>query len=242
MESTNSERPELLWAHSGPKCLALVSWRGLLDQFSGALERADDRIHAADVRQLRGLCERMDADAFLPFRSEDLTSDIGRLVLQFGQIVGTLAEHLVSRGDGDTKGLRPTAGNGWYGRYIRLRGYAGLISYSLDIWKRHGTSPIWLAVKGPDWKRSEAVVAALESSGIAFHEADSWCWIAIRLPTGVERDAVISHALDQISAVLDVLPPADPALKVNREQLTGSDELEEIGPMNAESIAGENSP
>jgi hypothetical protein len=67
----------------------------------------------------------MDGEAFLPFRAEELTADTARRILQFGDLVDALTSELVGNGWGDIKGLRSVGSNGFYGRHLRLSGYAG---------------------------------------------------------------------------------------------------------------------
>jgi hypothetical protein len=52
-------------------CLVPTNWRALLAVILEALEAEGNQPGAADVRQLQGLCERMDSEAFLPLCSED---------------------------------------------------------------------------------------------------------------------------------------------------------------------------
>ena len=56
----------------GERRLLLTSWAALLDRMATRSGANADRAAEADIRQLRGLTARMDADAFLPWRSEDL--------------------------------------------------------------------------------------------------------------------------------------------------------------------------
>lgn len=190
--------------------MALVSWRALLQRMTVALERVGDFQRLADIRQLNGLCEKMDSTAFQPLLSEELTSTIGNRVLQFGKLASDWTDTLVSRGDADTKGLRATGGNGWFGRYLRLRGYAGFLHFSAWKWANWGESPIWLWLKGPNWKVSPHVSKALKASGIPFRDsAKDGCVIPIELLYGVEKEAVTAHALQQIALIIKVLPPLE---------------------------------
>ncbi len=200
----------------GSNTMSVVSWRVLLDTLAGALDRAGDRIRAADVQQLQGLCDAMDSEAFLPLHSEELTGTIGQRVIQFGQIASDLTDILVKRSDADVKGLRATGGNGWFGRYLRLKGHGSCLAFNSGKWANWGGSPLWLELKGADWKSSPALIASLTDAGINFRksESDGACCIPIMLLTGVEREAVMDHALGQLDRIICVLPPIDDAVSV----------------------------
>lgn len=208
--ATDSGAGEIRRTHLGAHTMALVSWRALLQRMTVALERVGDFQRLADIRQLNGLCEKMDSTAFQPLLSEELTSTIGNRVLQFGNLASDWTDTLVSRGDADTRGLRATGGNGWFGRYLRLRGYAGLLHFSAWKWATFGDSPIWLRLNGPDWKTSPHVFKALTAAGIPFRDsAKDGCDIPIELLYGVEKEAVTAHALQQIALIIKALPPLE---------------------------------
>jgi hypothetical protein len=198
----------------GPNILALTSWKILLEKLIAQVDLAGDLKCVADLRQLAGLCDRMDAEAFLPLTSEEMTSMLGQRVVQFCELANELTNLLVFRGLGDVKGLRATGGHGWYGRYLRLKGYAAVLHFSAWNWSKWGKSPLWLGIKGEDWKRSAKIRDVLVRSSIDFGEDDEheYCFIPIRLTTGVEREKVIADALDQLMLVVVALPPPVNAL------------------------------
>ncbi len=207
----------------GSHSLAVTSWRALLGALLGATEAAGDAACVADIKQLASLCDQMDSEAFLPLRSEELTGDTARRILQFGELVNALTSALVGSGLADIKGLRPIGSNGFYGRYLRLSGYAACINFSAKKWADWGDSPLWLSIRGPDWKASPAVRASLLAGGIRFRESDSWCQVPLPLATHAERSVVIDGAMAMLKAVSvalpsvvssDVLPPPPDATAV----------------------------
>jgi hypothetical protein len=191
----------------GNHILGVVSWRLLLDILSGALDRAGDRAGGADVQQLQGLCEQMDSEAFLPLHSEELSGCLGIRIVQFGQIASDLTDILVNRGDASVKGLRATGGNGWFGRYLMLRGYGCFLSYSSYHWTEWGGTPLWLEVKGHDWSILPSIKNHMANSGIPCESSDDGlCCIPLTLLTGVEREAVIDYVLVQLDRIIAALP------------------------------------
>lgn len=202
---------------AGRHVMALVSWRELIAVMLEAVQSASDAHCAEDLRQLNALCEQMDTTAFLPLHPEELTSNLGRRVVQFGLLIDDLTSTLVLRGLGDVKRLRPVGGLGYYGRYLRLKGHAAFLHFSAPNRAEFGDSPLWLGVMGADWKQSPFVANPLTSAGIAFRQRDKWCLLPLHMKTGVEREAVVADGLSQLLNVADALPSVVPTANVPPE-------------------------
>jgi PAS domain S-box-containing protein len=71
--------------------LVIVSWAHLLTTARSAMDAAGEDRLVADIIQLQGLCEQMDADAFFPLTSEELTGPLGRRVIQFNPFMEKLS-------------------------------------------------------------------------------------------------------------------------------------------------------
>src|SRR3712207_9079083 len=59
--------------------LGMTSWRSLLNVLTDAVVVADDLAAASNLDQLRGLCDRMDSEAFYPLAPEELRSEERRV-------------------------------------------------------------------------------------------------------------------------------------------------------------------
>lgn len=206
----------------GKHYLALTSWTDLLSHILQATDAVGDGEASADVRQLLALCERMDTDAFLPLTSDELTSSLGRRVFQFGDLADDLASRLIERGLADAKGLRATGGNGYYGRYLRLRNYGAFLHFNARRWAEFGESPLWLQLGDEKWKFSPKISQSLTQAGIRSYESSEGALIPILLPFGVERDLVVRHAIDQIDRILACLPLVDPPLFPEEPKVEGT--------------------
>jgi hypothetical protein len=132
------------------RVLAAMSWRSVLDAISVELSVTSEVRVRENVEQLRGLCDRMDADAFLPLRSEELTMVTPARLLQFYGVIDDLATRSLTTWC-NAKGLR--SGNSYhaYGRYLRLnRSTVGLFLHThLRKWAIQRATPFWLRITGP---------------------------------------------------------------------------------------------
>jgi hypothetical protein len=220
---------------NGTTRLVLLSWRLALNTIVQAMESTDEVHLVADARQLQGLCAREDADAFLPLTSEEMTGNFGRRIIQFGHIVDDAVAKLIEIGMADTKGLRASSGNGWYGRYVRLVGVGCMLYFSADGWGTLTHTPIWFRVTGPEWKPIPhlqdllyRVKDRLQAQLYAATDFPPGVDIPIRLPLQVERGQVFQAVMAQLMVVAEELTNANVANLQSLGQPASSSEAETI--------------
>lgn len=212
----------------GGRVLAITSWAFLLGQISRALEAHGDTALVADVRQLMGLAARMETTGFVPFTVTDLTAPTGRHVMQFCSVVDAVVASILPEDWASKKGLKASAGSGWYGHYIKLRGHPSLLTFSARMWAEHGQSPIWLRLFSPQWKFPEALerVVAGHLGNDAFVPFRDGVWHGLWLPMplleGCDRDAVVDHIARHLRSIVEMLPE----LTTPAVELAGPDDLE----------------
>ena len=213
-------------AHVGDKRLALTGWGGLLSYLSESVQADQQPDAAADLAQLQGLCVRMDEDAFLPLRSEELTGSIGLRIQQFSQLVGEVADECISKGFAfrktlKDKKLKAATGLGWSGRYLRLSDVVCCLFFSAENWSRLRPTPLWLSISNErgEWVPSKALREALspierkDPEWVIVPEKGAIS-IPLPIPVGVEKDqvvAVLVAHLQYISQLLRVLSPSSQA-------------------------------
>lgn len=189
--------------------LLLTSWASLLEQMRTRVRSAGDIATEADIQQLRGLTDRMDADAFLPWRPEDLGPEIARRLM--GLI--TLIDDAVSSGIADnflnTFKLKTAPRYEGYGRNIRIGGVVAWFGFILDGWAQHGNTPLWLLFSFSDYEQ-------LQESGLTENRVVKWktkdgkfC-IPIELPTGLEYDAVLDSVVNTLKCIANQLKAPKP--------------------------------
>lgn len=189
----------------GTRVLALVSWQAMLTQLHEAATLAGEA-SASDIRQLTALCDKMDTEGFLPLRSEDLTSDLGRRVFQFCELADSITNMLVASKYADVSRLRSQGGQGWYGRYLRMRGHGALLYFDAQRWGRRGQSPLWIAIYGKEFQPCTVEPDILRGADVSYHMENGHCMVAIVLLECAELEAVVDHALAQVRHLLDLLP------------------------------------
>ena len=122
----------------------LVSWVRLLDRIDALAEDGDV---TSDVRQLRGLAQAQDAQAFLPIHAEELGPDLGLRAMWFRQLVDDVVD---SRGVRDgwmsIQGLRATPQRYGYGRNLLFPGVErpSWFGVNHERWSSNADTPLWL--------------------------------------------------------------------------------------------------
>lgn len=194
------------------RTLVLTSWSYVLGQISRALEANGEFALVADVRQLTGLAARMESSGFLPLTTTDLTAPTARHMIQFCNIVDAAVATILPEVWASKKGLKATGGAAWYGHYIHLRGHKAQLTFSAPIWAEYGRSPLWCRLFSPSWNYPEILERTLagrlgNDAFVAIREG-TWrgLWLPLHILEGRDRDRVVDHVVDQIRAIVDVLP------------------------------------
>ncbi len=197
-----------------PHVLALTSWRALLGALAVALENAHDLTALADLRQLEGLCDQQDEQAFLPLTSEELSGGIGRRLTQLGTLIDDATTALVADGFASIKGLTRSAWVGGYGRYLRLGPWESLLHVNFDRWARHRATPTWLRITDKRAVGAAALVDALaplrHASPRRLLDDTGVLMIPVYLEAGADRDGALAQMLSQLREIRDLVVGIEP--------------------------------
>ena len=197
------------WARVDCKALLATSWAHVLQGLLNAAHSGDHDDIRHDVLQLRGLTDQMDAEAFLPLRGDEVTDQATtRRLVNYSGLIEDITRQLRDKGIADTDGLRPT--HGWYtiGRYLRMHGRFGLwLGIDFEVWGEVGITPLWWVFNDGDWSGVAGRFPTVRTlfDDVRHYEDHGSLYIPIRLAIGVERDRVIEHAVEQMSAIADTL-------------------------------------
>lgn len=193
--------------------LALASWRSILAVLLESLEAEGNQAGSADVRQVQGLCERMDSEAFLPISSEELSPLIAKRTVQYCQLVNEVSDVLAKEGVGVWKSVGGTITTASYGRYVIVEDHGCFLQFNPDLWSRKRCTPMWFNIRDKDWKpvsgRTMAALAPLECEDPPRVIKDGPdALVPLLIPLGVEQDAVVSSLVRQIRQVAALLSKA----------------------------------
>jgi hypothetical protein len=196
-------------------CMALASWRTLLNAALRDLEASGESRLQGDIAQLLGLCDQEDSEAFLPLRSEELAPAIPRRLIHLLRLIEDAVNKAVDDKFASKKDPRKgaTLKKAKYeaspGRYFCL----GQVGVSLRLyfkhWAKDADTPLWLVIHGVNWKTdslgpARQALRDLEGHSHLFDNTGP-LYVPIDLPLGVEREAVLESIVKQMKAVADRL-------------------------------------
>ena len=179
--------------------LVLIGWVRLLERM-GAMA-GDDGIKS-DIRQLRGLAQEQDEQAFLPIRPEELDPHFARRLVWYSLFVDRVVDtEGVPQEWLDIKGFAATSQRYGYGRYCRFSGVSescGLwFGINHERWAKDGNTPLWLRVLGLSEAMMDDIVKELN-----VQVRDEW--IPVHLKTDVEYDKVLDDVVTQLKKIAEV--------------------------------------
>ena len=196
-------------ARVGRKAMLITSWAHVLETLLDAARAGEHDTIRHDILQLQGLTSRMDAEAFLPIRGDEITDqETARRLVNYSGLIEDITRKLKDSGVADTRNLRPT--HGWYtaGRYLRLHEKFGLwLGIELELWSDAGITPLWAMLDNGDFSgvtgHHQTIRGLFDDAQL--YEDSGTLYIPIHLWTGVERDRVIDEATAQITRIANTL-------------------------------------
>ena len=194
--------------------LAVVSWRRLLADLEMLLDPITERTLVDDLHQLRGLCEQMDGEGFIPLRTNETGNvEIPRRVMDYSELIDQIVNELREHGDVSTDGLVRSSTTEFTGRYIHIRKrdeFGGLLALHFGAWRKFGRSPIWLNFNSSEWGKAHEANALLSKTDlylIDLASCSSWRGVGtpVTLMPNVGKRKVIENCAMQIREIADVL-------------------------------------
>lgn len=178
--------------------LVLTSWRNLLQRMAAQVGAAGESHTETDIRQLHGLAEQQDDEAFLPLRREEFAPEFPRRLRNLRGLVDDATDRAREKGILDTKNVKVTPLDCGYGRNINMVGKHKMwFGINVNLWARTGTTPLWLG----SWTETASVRTALEE--LSSESGPPWdgLWVPICLPVGQEYNVVLAAVASRLRAV-----------------------------------------
>lgn len=129
--------------------MSIVSWSEInAELMRVAIEQDPER--QGDVKQLKGFCEKMDSEAFIPFRPEDFGPQKAREIDRYYDVIDETYKILIRNKSlaVDSKGLRKASSRQGYAQYLKINGIAVSIDYSQKLWVSPSSveTPFWMHI------------------------------------------------------------------------------------------------
>lgn len=154
----------------------------------------------SDIKQLRGVADRMDAYAFLPWRPEELEQEFARQVAGLHRIIVEATRRGKSAGF-----LRPTKvvpRKEGFGQSIRFGDLKAWLGIHIVAWARHCDTPLWLVFDHHEGPRLANVTDTV-------HEVNWKHCIPIDVPATAEHDEVLESVVASLKRIAGQLEASD---------------------------------
>ena len=191
--------------------LSILTWNVIIEVLHQKASESEPAV-LSDINQLRGFCQQMDRDAFIPFSSEDLGTQTPRLEERYYQVLDNIIDRLMSMKslNPSLKGLKATAYRQGYVRYVKINNYALSIYYDRALWKHNGTveTPFWLAInminQNGNWYQPPSFYRVFNRYKSSERE-ENYGKICLPLypAVNVSLDDVVANISEQILAYID---------------------------------------
>ena len=192
---STGDEPWSAAAGDGPR-LVLISWRTLLGRMSGAVVSAGETQAELDIRELREFVNQQEQTDFLPLRSDELDPRLPRRMRSLRRLIDNAVARVCDIGWQYEWCLSDR--NGYYVQLV-LSDVTIRFGIHLALWKRHGTTPLWLVVRKPGpltfgdlRRRLGPLLVDTEASTPS---------VPIDLPVGVEEDQVLGAVVRRLEGI-----------------------------------------
>lgn len=201
------------------KNLFLTSWRHILSQLSEQADSMGNKQIKQDILQLRGLTDKIDGEAFLPLREDEVSDQqVARRIINYVSLIDEII--LKVGGVVETKIIYPSTvfEEPYLGRnFVLHRRFLVRLGLSFKHWKEWGKTPLWLTFDKsnvnkreenrflwnngkPGYKRIERILKdpMIEKEG-------DYLYKPILLKIGSERGNVVRDAASSIVEMAEKL-------------------------------------
>lgn len=176
--------------------LMLVSWKDLLGRMEA---QAGDAHTERDIRQLRGLADQQDDEAFLPLRREEFGPEFPRRLRNLRRLVNDATDRAREQGILSIEGLKVTPWADGFGRYVRIADQTPWFGINDGLWATTRPTPLWLCFLSgaPEPLKSG-------DDPQVFYGRD----VPIYLPVGKEYEAVLDKVVKQLGEIAGRIRPS----------------------------------
>ena len=191
--------------------LMLTSWSSLLNRVATAVSGVADSHTETDIRQLQGLAELEDDEAFLPLRKEELGPQVPRRIRDLTRLVDDTISRVVKTEWASTKGSRMVGTARSYGVWMTFSRAQAAVQEAVaffgveyTLWARYRDTPLWLVFSAnsasPELRQALEPLRHADPPGL-IGDAGGDMNIPIELPTWKEYSAVCDAVVARLERI-----------------------------------------
>lgn len=216
-ERCNGANKEII----SPQCVSIdgirmgiITWAEIVAHLNKTASVSAEE-YLADIKQLEGYCAQMDSDAFIPFKSEELTSGNAKKNLRYYQVVDETYNQLIADERFETEAVGKSSTYFLYGncvgyeKKLRIGDYVVSIAFDHALWKNPDTvdTPFWVAISDRNRNQTEAIQRRMDQLDDLRRDSSTWTthYLALEAPTDATLDEVCQEMKLQVIKYLDFI-------------------------------------
>ena len=184
--------------------MAIISWTDIIESLMNTAEASAEHL-IADIKQLKGYCEQIDTEAFIPFQAEELSAINAKKAERLYLIIDKVSDMILT--DKNIRFVKNSSKAGYrhgYVSYIFVNDFGIAFCYDRNMWKKESSAetPFWLVIKkvnGKEWVQTEDIIRCLNQYPDADKEEQKYgIYLALKVPTHATEDEVCKSIKNQI--------------------------------------------
>ncbi len=183
--------------------MAIVTWDEVLDCIDRA-ERTGK--YKADIQQLKGYCEQMDIDAFVPFGDGDFSAEVARKEERYYQVIDETANLLCADKNISAVKTRINPNRNYYEQRLEIDNFKVWLIYDRNLWKSDASeeTPFWVSVLDKNANEPEKFLRVLETIPASLKDHYySITYLALIPQAQVSLDEICKDLKQQVLAYID---------------------------------------
>jgi len=190
--------------------MLIVSWDKIINVIKQELISNNSALLLSDLNQLEGLCFKIDEEAFLPLKEQDLGIDIAKRIYGYYNLTDKIADELKSKLEAKTEGLKSSAFHGGYRKYMTINQWSVSLELNFKYWIEKTETPLWVGIKDKNWDYDsnikEKLMSLQEVDAEQIFVGDySFTYVPLFLPLRVSENIIINEIVSFLVMVFEKL-------------------------------------
>jgi hypothetical protein len=193
---------------SSDLAITITSWNKIINVVKQELIVNNLDVLLSDINQLNGLCSRMDEEAFLPLKEQDLGVDIPKRIYGYYTLIDKICDKLKYKANVSTAGLKSNGFYGGYRKYMMINDFSVSLEFNLKYWIEKAETPIWIGIKDSEWNYIHELkdkLMNIKSINIEqiFVDDFGFTFIPVFLPLRVSQNIIVDEIINFINKIFE---------------------------------------
>lgn len=186
--------------------LLVITWNQIIEYIKHGLIKENNEILLADLLQIKGFCDVIDSESFLPLADQDLSPKLGQRITSYYNLIDKTADELIANYGFNKDGLKATPQRHGYTRYIKKNNLAYFIELNFEYWAKHQDTPFWFGIyliKDGEWISDIKMINKLKAEVPEYicYNNNSRPYFALFPKIDKSEDEIIESFCEQIDKI-----------------------------------------